>query len=95
MAAHDDTFIVFQAELKGFTLDATVRNSGIIASPCQRISSMDDDVHVAGTGELFAGSFSGWAHALRRSTRPAEGFEGFEGGQTAARTPLKTDGRGM
>jgi len=64
VASHDDTFIVFQAEMKGKLLDVTGVYSGVLASPQNRITAMDHDVHT--TGELFAGGFSGWTHAVRR-----------------------------
>ena len=60
----DETFILFQAELKGRLLDATVNGSGIMTSPSMRITGMGDDVHM--TAEFFSGGFSGWSHALRR-----------------------------
>ena len=64
VARHGDVFIVFQAELKGSLLDTTSKRSGILAVPSLRLESMDDEMYI--TGELFAGGFSGWSHALRR-----------------------------
>ena len=64
VAAHDDMFILFQAELKGSVLDVTRNGAGVIAKPGNRLVVHEEGVMVS--GELFAGGFSGWAHALRR-----------------------------
>lgn len=59
-----ERFILFQAKLKGDLLDATVPGAGVMASPDKRILSDGEEIYT--TCELFAGGFSGWAHALRR-----------------------------
>ena len=64
IAQHDDRFILYQAAVRGRVLDVTTKNSGMLASPANRIHSMDHDVCTC--GELFAGGFSGWTQALRR-----------------------------
>ena len=64
VASQHEKFVLFQAKLKGDLLDTTVHGSGVICSPDRRSDLNGDDVHI--TCELFAGGFSGWAHALRR-----------------------------
>jgi hypothetical protein len=64
VASQHEKFVLFQAKLKGDLLHTTVHGSGVICSPDRRSDLNGDDVHI--TCELFAGGFSGWAHALRR-----------------------------
>ena len=64
VAAMDETFVIFQAEMKGSVLDVTGKGSGVLASPHRRLVEHGEEALVS--CELFAGGFSGWAHALRR-----------------------------
>lgn len=64
VASRHDRFVLFQAKLKGRLLDCTTDGSGIISSPDLREASTNENVH--SSAELFAGGFSGWAHAGRR-----------------------------
>ena len=64
VASRHERFIIYEARLKGRLLDCTCEGPGIISSPDLRESFTDENVHTS--GELFAGGFSGWAHAGRR-----------------------------